>query len=304
MPLPLAAKTRSIQSRGRRRSIAAGVSETSRSRAAPRSSSPRPTDAVDGDDRRLLEERPGHTFGDLERRQLQPLGVDQVRLGEGDHAVAHPHHLEDPQVLLGLRLPALAGGDDEQAGIDGSDAGQHVRQEPHMTRHVDEADRGTARQHRVGEAEVDRQPTPSLLLEPVRVDPGQRQHQRRLAVIDVTCGGDDPHRASADSAGDEHVVVVRIDTAQVEQRPPVAGAPDDRRVVAPQRVEMVTGDGNSGGRDGDARGGPGAGQRLGVDHLADGAGRHDLRRPPPELGERLIDHPPEGDVGRDRAMEI
>ena len=264
----------------------------------------RPHRAVDGDDRRLLEERPGHAFGDLERHQLEPVGVDQVRLGERDHAVADPEHLEDPQVLLGLRLPALAGGDDEQAGVDGTDAGQHVRQEPHVARHVDEADRGADRQHRVGEAEVDREPAP---LAPPRTGQGRC---RSAPAPATTCRDRRdlrwrrPSSASADSAAtstssSSGSTLRRSSSVRPSRARPTIGGSWARSAsrwspaMATPADAIVTP-----GR------GPGAGQRLGVGDLADGAARHDLRRPPPELGERLIDHPPEGDLGRDRAMEV
>ena len=55
--------------------------------------------------------------------------------------MADAEQLEDAQVLLALRLPALGRGDDEQAGVDAADTGEHVAQEPHVARHVDEADR-------------------------------------------------------------------------------------------------------------------------------------------------------------------
>ena len=44
-----------------------------------------------------------------------------------------------------------------------------------------------------GVAEVDRHAAPSLLGEPVRLHPGERAHQRRLAVVDMAGGGDDVH---------------------------------------------------------------------------------------------------------------
>ena len=96
-------------------------------------------------------------------------------------------------MLLALRLPALGGGDDEQAGVDAADAGQHVAQEPDVARDVDEADR-LAVDDGVGEAEVDRQPAALLLGEAVGVGAGERQHERRLAVVDVPGRGDHPHR--------------------------------------------------------------------------------------------------------------
>ena len=45
----------------------------------------------------------------------------------------------------------------------------------------------------VGEAEVDREAAPLLLGEAVGVGAGERQDERRLAVVDVTGGGDHPH---------------------------------------------------------------------------------------------------------------
>ena len=129
--------------------------------------------------------------------------------------------LEDPQVLLALRLPALGGGDDEQAGVDRADAGEHVAQEADVAGHVDEADPCARRQRRVGEAEVDREAAALLLLEAVGVGAGERQHERRLAVVDVAGGGDDPHASagaepSASAATRAYVVVGRVDGAQVE----------------------------------------------------------------------------------------
>ena len=137
---------------------------------------------------------PATSLGHLERGELDEVGVvEHVDLGQGDDAVADAEELEDAQVLLGLRLPALGGGDDEQAGVDGADAGEHVAQEPDVTGHVDEADRPRRRAAVVGEAEVDRQAAPLLLVEAVGVGAGQGEDERRLAVVDVAGGRDDPH---------------------------------------------------------------------------------------------------------------
>ena len=85
------------------------------------------------------QERAGHPLGHLQHRQLDEVGVvEHVDLGHGDHAMADADELEDPQVLFALGLPALGPGHDEQAGVDAADAGQHVAQEPHVTRDVDE----------------------------------------------------------------------------------------------------------------------------------------------------------------------
>jgi hypothetical protein len=139
----------------------------------------------DRDDRCTVEERAGDAIGDVEHRDLAPLIVDEVDLRQSDQAVADAEHLEDAEVLLGLRLPALRRGDDEQADVDGADPSEHVAQEPDVPRNVDEADPRPGRQDGVREPEVDRESAPLLLLEPVRVGPRQRQHQRRLPVVHV-----------------------------------------------------------------------------------------------------------------------
>ena len=169
----------------------------------------------DGHDRRAGEERARRVLGDLQRGELDELGVvEHVDLGQRDDAVAHADQLEDPQVLLALRLPPLGGGDHEQAGVDAADAGQHVAQEPDVAGHVDEADR-LAVDDGVGEAEVDRQAAALLLGEAVGIGAGQREDERRLAVVDVAGGGDHPHRRRASTT---HGVVGRLDGAQVERR--------------------------------------------------------------------------------------
>ena len=200
VPLPLAAKTRSIHNLGRPRSADAGVLRARPAKARRQLVEPVPRRRRDGDDRRAGEERAGEALGDLHRRQLDELGVvEQVDLGEGDDAVGDADELEDAQVLLALRLPALGGGDDEEAGVDAADAGEHVAQEAHVAGDVDEADR-LAVDDAVGEAEVDRQAAPLLLLEAVGVGAGQQAHERRLAVVDVTGGGDHPHGVTPNRA--------------------------------------------------------------------------------------------------------
>ncbi len=88
--------------------------------------------------------------------------------------------------------PSVAATTNTQA-VDATDAGEHVAQEPHVTGHVDEAELLTGRQRHVREAEIDRQPAALLLLEAVGVGAGQREHERRLAVVDVTGRRDDGH---------------------------------------------------------------------------------------------------------------
>ena len=75
----------------------------------------------------------------------------------------------------------------------GPEPGERGRQEPLVARHVHERDVADRIEVGPAVAELDRQPAPVLLLEPVGVLPGQRPDQRGLAVVDMTRGGDDVH---------------------------------------------------------------------------------------------------------------
>jgi len=143
----------------------------------------------DRHDRCRLQERATNVIENIHRGHLEPLVVHGVSLGEGNHTVPDSQQLKDPKMLLALGLPSLGGGDDEEARIDGPDAGKHVAQEPHVARHVHERDAGTRGQRCVSEAQIDREAPALFLLEPVRVGTGEREHERRLPVVHVASGG-------------------------------------------------------------------------------------------------------------------
>ena len=223
VPLPLAAKTRSTQSRGLPRSGATGVRSTSWSSAVRRASRPAPVVDDTGTIGAVSRNVPATRSATSSAASSRWSSSTDVDLRQRDDAVADAEQLEDAQVLLALRLPALRGGDHEQAGVDPADAGEHVPQEPHVARDIDERDRLARRQCRVGEAEVDREPAPLLLCEPVGVGARQREHERRFPVIHVAGSGDDPastdpHRRARER-GDEQDVVGGIDGPEVEERP-------------------------------------------------------------------------------------
>src|SRR5207302_11323600 len=85
----------------------------------------------------------------------------------------------------------------EQARVDRPDAGEHVLEEPDVTWHVDEREVAAGWQRRPGEPQVDGETASLLLRQPVGVDARQRQHEGRLAVIDVTGSAYDVHDSSA-----------------------------------------------------------------------------------------------------------
>ena len=104
--------------------------------------------------------------------------------------------LEDAQVLLALGLPTLGGRDDEDARVDRADAGQHVAEEAHVSRNVDDGHPAPARQRGRRETQIDGEAAGLLLGEAIGVGAGERAHQGRLAVVDVAGGGEDVHQGA------------------------------------------------------------------------------------------------------------
>ena len=146
----------------------------------------------DGKDRRAVEERPAQEAPDVLLDQLPPLGLGQIRLGQHDEPALDAEQLADREMLPSLRHHPLVRRDDQHDEVDPADARQHVLHEPLVPGDVDDAERQAIPEIEVGEADVDGDAALFLLLEAIGIDPGQRQDQARLAVVDVPCGaGDD-----------------------------------------------------------------------------------------------------------------
>ena len=128
--------------------------------------------------------------------QLQPIGIDQIDLGQRDHAGVDLEQIENGQMLARLRHHAFVGGDDEQRRVDAAHARQHVLDEVDVAGHVHDADRFAARQREPRKAEIDRHLALAFFFEPIGMSAGEGLHQRRFAVIDVAGGADDAHDLS------------------------------------------------------------------------------------------------------------
>ncbi|HET6157046.1 MAG TPA: hypothetical protein VFE34_01760 [Dongiaceae bacterium] len=102
-------------------------------------------------------------------------------------------------MLTRLRHDAIVRSHHQQHAIDAGRASQHVVDQLFVARHVDETDDGAVRTRPIGEAEIERDTARFLFRQPVGVDPGERSHQRRLAVIDVAGGSDNHAELSADN---------------------------------------------------------------------------------------------------------
>ena len=146
---------------------------------------PRPGLRADGHDLGA-----GHELTRLFHRDLERLRVDQIGLRHRDDAALDAEQAQDGEMLERLRSGALRRVDDEQEEVDPGRAGDHRAHEALVAGHVDERQAAPVRQLEWRVAEVDRDPAPLLLGQPVRVLAGQRPHERRLAVVDVPRGAD------------------------------------------------------------------------------------------------------------------
>ena len=146
----------------------------------------------------------------------RPLALDAVDLGDDPGDLGDADQLEDVEMLERLRPRPVIGGDDQQHPVDRQHPGQHVGQEALVARHVDKAELGAVGQRRIGEAEIDRQPAPLLLRQAVGIDPGQRAHQRGLAVVDMAGGGEDHRADDAQAASCCDEIRLVLEAAQVE----------------------------------------------------------------------------------------
>ena len=126
----------------------------------------------------------------LDARELERLLVDRVGLRQRDDAVLDPEQAQDREVLVRLRARSLAGVDHEQEEVDAARARDHRADEALVARDVDDREARPVGQLERRVAEVDRDPALVLLGQPVGVLAGQRLDERRLAVVDVTCGAD------------------------------------------------------------------------------------------------------------------
>ena len=145
----------------------------------------------DADDASIGQDGAVEPLADLLLRQVEAVVVDEVPLRERDDAARDTQDVEDREVLFRLLTPSLVGGDDEQDQSNGPDAGEHVGDETLVPRHVHEADLAPGGKLAPRVAEIDREPSPLLLVPAVRVHPGEPHDQRGLAVVDVAGRGHD-----------------------------------------------------------------------------------------------------------------
>ena len=138
---------------------------------------------------RRLQKCAAQKLLDFQPHYIKRLRIDRIRFGEHGDAALHAEQTKNVEVLAGLGLDGFVGRNHQQDEIDASDACQHVAHEALVAGDVDKAEvqrfAGRAQQVHVGEAQIDGDAAALFFLEPVRVNPGEGLHQRRLAVVDV-----------------------------------------------------------------------------------------------------------------------
>ena len=174
-------RARRCLSRGREQRVAQRVEALARSRR-------------DSDQRRTAEPGCRQRLPGLGLGQLGELRLHHVDLGERDDGPAHAEQLADRHVLAGLRHHALVGRHHQEHQVDARRAGHHGSHEALVAGHVDHPEPQVVGQVEGRKAQLDRDASLALLGEPIRVDPGQRTDQRRLAVVDVAGRPEDEAR--------------------------------------------------------------------------------------------------------------
>ena len=126
----------------------------------------------------------------------------QVGFGQSDNATLDSEQIDDSEMLARLWHHTIIGRNHQKYKIDAGRTRQHVVHEFFVARHVDETQDRTLRRGQICKAEVDRNTARFLFLEAVGIDAGERPHQRRFAVIDVSGGADDHDAGPFNSRGE------------------------------------------------------------------------------------------------------
>ena len=154
-----------------------------------------------GHDRTPVQKRSLQELGHVGLHHLQPFGLDQVRLGERHQPLLDLEQLADVQVLARLGHHPLVGGDHQHHQVNAPDARDHGLDEPLVARHVHDPGPRAVRQAEERESQLDGDSALLLLLQAVRVRPGEGLHQGGLAVVDMAGGADDQMAHAESSPG-------------------------------------------------------------------------------------------------------
>ena len=130
---------------------------------------------------------------------------DQIHLRHRDHGHGHLQQSCDLHMLARLRRDALHGRDDQHRALRAARTRHHGADEILVTGRVNQVERPT-RHLAMGKPQRDRQATGFFLGQPVRLNPREPAHQRRLAMI---------HMADHNHAGRCHVAAIAPSAATI-----------------------------------------------------------------------------------------
>ena len=176
----------------------------------------------------------GDQLAGLLERELERLRVDAVRLRHRDDAGVDPQQAQDRQVLVRLQTGSLRGVHDEQEEVGARRARDHRPDEPLVPGNVDQGEPAAVGQLERRVPELNRDPTPLLLGQAVRVLAGQCPNEPCLPMVDVSRRADRQAHGALPAGGQHRrsglVDLVIGQRPAVEKTATVADDRDDRRV--------------------------------------------------------------------------
>ena len=196
VPIPRRVKTRSTNRRDGRSTARACTCADARASAARSSASPSPVTALTA-----TASADGTSSDASATASSSVLGVDRVCLRDRDDPLRDPEQMEHGEVLMGLRASSLSRVDHEEEEIDSGRPGNHRAHEPLVAGNIDQRQSRAVVEQERRVPEIDRDPAPPLLGQPIRVLPRERLDQLRLAVVDVPGGSDRQRHGSLHALG-------------------------------------------------------------------------------------------------------
>jgi hypothetical protein len=130
--------------------------------------------------------RAGEPVAEIRHHEVQPVPLDEIRLGDHGQPRADTEKLQDGQVLHGLRHDAFVGRHYQECDVDARCAGHHVPHEVFMPRHVDDARGDPVGELQGSKPQVDGDAASLLFLPTIGLHTGQSANEGGLPVVDVS----------------------------------------------------------------------------------------------------------------------
>ena len=150
---------------------------------------------------------------------------------------------QDVEVLLGLWHPTFARIDHQKTHVDAANASQHVAQKANVSGHINERKHFTSTSRAVRKAEIYGEASAFFFFKTIGVGAGECFNKRCLAVVNMTCGGDECHGVSSLLQKCECVynffIVACIEGSKIEQRLAIFCARNDRNAMFPELTYMI-----------------------------------------------------------------